>query len=46
MSNGLPNRRGVIVLLGFLIALGPLTLDMYLPAFPSIARDLHTTAAL
>ena len=39
-------RRGVIVLLGFLIALGPLTLDMYLPAFPAIARDLHTTAAL
>ena len=39
-------RRGIIGLLGFLIALGPLTLDMYLPAFPAIARDLHTTAAL
>lgn len=39
-------RRGIIVLLGFLTALSPLTLDMYLPAFPAIARDLHTTAAL
>ena len=48
MSNVLSpsKRRGIIGLLGFLIALGPLTLDMYLPAFPAIARDLHTTAAL
>ncbi|MBX9578085.1 MAG: multidrug effflux MFS transporter [Chthoniobacterales bacterium] len=48
MSNVLSSskRRGIIGLLGFLIALGPLTLDMYLPAFPAIALDLHTTAAL
>ena len=46
MTSSLQYRGGIIVLLGFLIALGPLTLDMYLPAFPAIARDLHTTAAL
>ena len=27
--------------LGSLTLLGPLTLDMYLPAFPSLSRDLH-----
>ncbi len=37
------NRTGIIVILGSLIALGPLTIDMYLPAFPSIEKDLHTT---
>jgi len=45
MSFSLPHRRGIIILLGFLAALGPFTLDMYLPAFPAIARDLQTTAA-
>jgi DHA1 family bicyclomycin/chloramphenicol resistance-like MFS transporter len=33
------------ILLGFLIAVGPISTDMYLPAFPAIARDLHSTAA-
>jgi DHA1 family bicyclomycin/chloramphenicol resistance-like MFS transporter len=33
------------LLLGFLIAVGPVSTDMYLPAFPAIARDLHDTAA-
>lgn len=46
MTTSLRHRRRIIVFLGFLIAVGPLTLDMYLPAFPTIARDLHTTAAL
>jgi DHA1 family bicyclomycin/chloramphenicol resistance-like MFS transporter len=32
-------------LLGFLIAVGPLSTDMYLPAFPVIARDFHDIAA-
>lgn len=32
-----------LILLGLLTALGPLAIDMYLPAFPTIARDLHTT---
>src|SRR3984885_8226247 len=30
-----------IVLLGLLDAFGPLGIDMYLPAFPMIERDLH-----
>jgi len=31
--------------LGALVALGPLTIDMYLPALPTIVRDLQTTDA-
>jgi MFS transporter, DHA1 family, multidrug resistance protein len=31
--------------LGALIALGPLTIDMYLPALPSIVDDLNSTSA-
>jgi DHA1 family bicyclomycin/chloramphenicol resistance-like MFS transporter len=31
--------------LGFLTALGPLTIDMYLPALPTITDDLGATAA-
>jgi DHA1 family bicyclomycin/chloramphenicol resistance-like MFS transporter len=33
------------VLLGFLIAVGPISTDMYLPAFPAIARAFHDNAA-
>jgi len=33
------------LLLGVLIAVGPVSTDMYLPAFPAIARDLHNVAA-
>ena len=36
------NTRLIIVLLGSLTALGPLSIDMYLPAFPNIAGDLRT----
>jgi DHA1 family bicyclomycin/chloramphenicol resistance-like MFS transporter len=32
-----------IIILGFLTALGPFSIDMYLPGFPAIAKDLHTT---
>ncbi|GGP67672.1 multidrug effflux MFS transporter [Saccharothrix coeruleofusca] len=35
----------LIIALGAMVALGPLTIDMYLPALPSIADDLGTTAA-
>jgi len=31
--------------LGFLTALGPLTIDMYLPSLPTITTDLHASAA-
>lgn len=37
------NKRVLILLLGLLTAVGPLSIDMYLPAFPVIADDLHTT---
>jgi DHA1 family bicyclomycin/chloramphenicol resistance-like MFS transporter len=35
----------LIVTLGVLNALTPFTIDLYLPAFPQIAAELHTTAA-
>lgn len=36
----------LILILGLLAAIGPLSIDMYLPAFPSIAKGLNTTVAL
>ncbi len=36
----------LILILGALTALGPFSIDMYLPGFPAIALDLHTTGAL
>ncbi|HEV8570917.1 MAG TPA: multidrug effflux MFS transporter [Actinoplanes sp.] len=38
-------RLRLVLVLGFLIALGPLTIDMYLPSLPAITADLHATAA-
>jgi DHA1 family bicyclomycin/chloramphenicol resistance-like MFS transporter len=38
-------RLKLVLVLGILIALGPLTIDMYLPALPTITTDLQTTAA-
>ncbi|MEO5683601.1 MAG: multidrug effflux MFS transporter [Chitinophagaceae bacterium] len=32
-----------IFILGLLSAIGPFSIDMYLPGFPAIAKDLHTT---
>ncbi|QUH03248.1 multidrug effflux MFS transporter [Saccharopolyspora erythraea] len=43
-ASGLERVR-VIVVLGALVALGPLTIDMYLPALPAIGTDLLTTSA-
>ncbi|MDT7550321.1 MAG: transporter, family, multidrug resistance protein [Actinomycetota bacterium] len=37
--------RALLVLLGALSGLTPLTVDMYLPALPSLTRDLHTTSS-
>lgn len=34
------------ILLGLLAAMGPLTIDMYLPSFPIIAASFDTTASL
>ena len=38
-------RLQLVLVLGFLIALGPLTIDMYLPSLPTITDDLQTTTA-
>ncbi|MFD4959166.1 multidrug effflux MFS transporter [Microbacterium sp. NPDC058389] len=47
-GDSIPHRRRVlyIVLLGALTALGPFTIDLYLPAFPVLEEDFQTTAAL
>jgi MFS transporter, DHA1 family, multidrug resistance protein len=37
------NRSLLILILGLLSAIGPLSIDMYLPGFPAIAADLNTT---
>lgn len=34
----------VILILGLLSALGPFSIDLYLPGFPEIARDLNSTS--
>ncbi|GFG54695.1 Bcr/CflA family efflux MFS transporter [Mycolicibacterium agri] len=36
----------MIVVLGVLVALGPLTIDMYLPALPKIADDLSVSSSI
>jgi DHA1 family bicyclomycin/chloramphenicol resistance-like MFS transporter len=36
----------LIILLGSLTAFDPLSIDMYLPAFPQIGKDLHTGASM
>src|SRR3954462_292310 len=38
-----PKRSLLIFILGLLSAIGPFSIDMYLPGFPTIAADLHTT---
>ncbi|AGL19952.1 multidrug effflux MFS transporter [Actinoplanes sp. N902-109] len=38
-------RARIVLVLGFLTALGPLTIDMYLPALPTITDDFGVTAA-
>ncbi|WP_341953868.1 multidrug effflux MFS transporter [Salinibacterium sp. TMP30] len=39
-------RLVYVLVLGALTALGPFTVDLYLPAFPLIEADLQTTAAV
>jgi DHA1 family bicyclomycin/chloramphenicol resistance-like MFS transporter len=38
-----PKRLPLVLTLGALVAIGPLSIDMYLPALPNITRDLMTT---
>lgn len=46
-GDAIPARRRVlyIILLGALTALGPFTIDLYLPAFPVLEADFQTTSA-
>ena len=41
-----PSRTRMIVVLGLLVALGPLTIDMYLPALPGIADELSVSSSV
>lgn len=47
-GDAIPHRRRVlyIILLGALTALGPFTIDLYLPAFPVLESDFATSAAM
>jgi len=42
MTSAHPNRLVYAITLGLLAALGPLCIDLYLPALPELARDLQT----
>jgi DHA1 family bicyclomycin/chloramphenicol resistance-like MFS transporter len=44
MSNNTTDKSfKVILIMGLLTAIAPLSIDMYLPAFPAIAKNLHST---
>jgi DHA1 family bicyclomycin/chloramphenicol resistance-like MFS transporter len=49
VPQAVPGTRGdrlrLVLVLGSLIALGPLTIDLYLPALPTITTELLTTSA-
>ena len=46
MNNNSRNKNFYLILiLGLLTAIGPFSIDMYLPAFPDIAKGLNTTVA-
>ena len=50
VPEAVPDTRGgrlrLVLVLGAFIALGPLTIDMYLPALPTITDELLTTVAI
>lgn len=39
------DRKHLILILGLLTAIGPLSIDMYLPAFPDIAKGLNASVS-
>lgn len=41
-----PRRLPLVVILGSLTALGPLTIDLYLPSLPQVSTDLHVSQAV
>ncbi|WP_459643479.1 multidrug effflux MFS transporter [Kineococcus sp. NUM-3379] len=42
---GAARRWRIVVVLGSLIAIGPLSIDMYLPALPALTQDLDASAS-
>src|SRR5919204_5767013 len=46
MVSSQPSRARMITVLGALVALGPLTIDMYLPALPKIANELSVSSSV
>lgn len=46
LSAGRYKRLWIVLVLGSLASFGPLSLDMYLPALPDLAGDLHTSTSL
>lgn len=38
-------KFSLVLVLGMITAIGPFSIDMYLPSFTNIAQDLHTTVA-
>lgn len=44
-TSAVKKRFQLILILGLLSAIGPFSIDMYLPAFPSIASSLNSTVA-
>ncbi len=45
MSKNATGHGGLVLLLGLLTAFGPMSIDMYLPAFPAIAREFGVDIA-
>jgi len=43
--NNSNNKFFLILILGLLTAIGPFSIDSYLPAFPDIAKTLHTSVS-
>ncbi|MFM9589348.1 multidrug effflux MFS transporter [Streptomyces scabiei] len=41
-----PRHAPLVLVLGSLTALGPLTIDLYLPALPQVSGDLHVSQAV
>src|SRR5512147_1699129 len=41
-----PSRTRMILVLGALVALGPLTLDLYLPALPTITEEMGVSSSV
>lgn len=46
VNNKSRTKYWIVILLGALTAIGPISMDMYLPALPVVADDLSTTASL